>query len=81
MYFLNEAEKQAVQTVVKLGSRYGYGNLIDRLKMAWAKSLLQNYGDKMSIESAFLAAGSERDYTVKDKEQIINWIKEYIGEE
>lgn len=47
-------EVEAIRTVVELGSRYGYGNLIGHLQTAWARDLM-TIG--MSEKSARLAAG------------------------
>lgn len=37
-------EKEAVQTVIKLAKKYGFGNLIAHLKRVWALDLKRKYG-------------------------------------
>ena len=41
---LFSGEKEAIQTVLALGAKYGYGNLIAHLRRAWALSLKSKYG-------------------------------------
>ena len=41
---LFSGEKEAIQTVLALGAKYGYGNLIAHLRRAWALSLKNQYG-------------------------------------
>lgn len=48
-------EKEAIETVVALAERYGYGNLIDRLKTAWSEKLQRDHGFGARI--ADLSAG------------------------
>ena len=49
-------ERDAIETVKRLGAQYGYGNLISHLKDAWSESL-QGGKYEFSKESADLAAG------------------------
>jgi len=44
MLGLFPGEKEAIKTVIALGEKYGYGNLISHLKRAWALHLAQDYG-------------------------------------
>lgn len=37
-------EVEAIRTVVELGARYGYGNLIGHLQTAWARDLVEKLG-------------------------------------
>jgi hypothetical protein len=48
-------EQDAIRTVRELGARYGYGNLISRLKDAWSEHLQATSG--LSKKSGDLAAG------------------------
>ena len=48
-------EAEAIKTVVELGARYGYGNLIGHLQTAWARHLVKDLG--FTEQSARLAAG------------------------
>ncbi len=41
---LFQGEKEAIETVLSLGAKYGYGNLIAHLRRAWALSLKNKYG-------------------------------------
>jgi hypothetical protein len=47
-------EKQHIIEAVKAGRAHGYGNVIDRLKMAWAHDLVANHG--MDVEQAMTGA-------------------------
>lgn len=49
-------EKEAIETVKRLGAQYGYGNLISHLKDAWSESL-QGGSYNIGKTSADLAAG------------------------
>ena len=48
-------EAEAILLAIDVGSRYGYGNVIDRLKKAWAGMLVRRH--KMSQDAADRAAG------------------------
>ena len=39
-------EKEAIQELLKIGNRYGYGNCIAHLRRAWAKKLVAGGLDK-----------------------------------
>lgn len=84
-YFLNDNERKAVKQVIALGKEWGFGNLIDRLRMAWVKYLLEGYKD-MSIKAALLGAGIIDSDRIKGceklgKEKLIDFITVYSGEE
>lgn len=72
-------EKKDVKKVVEYGKRWGYGNLIDRLRMAWALSLMETTDlDCSSIE---VACGLTNGRLTGKREDTINFIKEYIGQD
>lgn len=80
MDFLNDSEHEAVRRVVDAGQQFGYGNMIDRLKIAWALMLHEQWG--MSLPDAFRGAGldperAERPGTDAAK---VQWMKQYIGD-
>jgi hypothetical protein len=52
---LEAGEAEAIRTVYELGAKYGYGNLIFRLRDAWSASLRIKYG--ISKEAADRDAG------------------------
>lgn len=66
MLFLSEGEKEAVRAVVAHGHIFGYGNLVDRLKIAWAAEILRARPD-FPLRAAMHAATFSR---VHDKERI-----------
>ena len=37
-------EEEAIREVLAAGEQYGYGNLISRLKRAWAEKLVKEHG-------------------------------------
>lgn len=41
---ISEDERQAILTVINLGSQYGFGNMIAHLNSAWAKNLRDKWG-------------------------------------
>lgn len=41
---LSPGEQHAVDTVLKAGEMYGYGNMIAHLKKAWAEMLIEECG-------------------------------------
>lgn len=55
-------EAEAVRKCIELAEQFGYGNLIDRLHIAWAAKLMQEYN--MSVEAACRGAH------IQDKERI-----------
>lgn len=59
---LSKREKEAIRTVIKLGTIWGYGNLIGWLKWAWAKDLKNKYGGSWDkhIKSTDVDAYPER---------------------
>ena len=84
MNFLNEHELKSVHQACEIGEQWGYGNIIDRPKAAWALSLIQKY-ESMSLEGSLRGArwDDERVERLKKipKEEVIKLLKEYIGEE
>jgi len=52
---ISRDEQTAIATVVRLGGRHGFGNLISHLQTAWAKSLVTQY--QMPERAARKAAG------------------------
>ena len=58
-----------LQTVVALGTRYGYGNLIAHLQTAWARHLVKDLD--FSEESARLAATGGNGYPFEWQERIL----------
>lgn len=75
-------EMDAVRECVKHGEQFGFGNMIDRLKIAWALKLMDHPDFPSGIESAFQAAGleSERATRPGDPSKKMKWMREYIGE-
>ncbi|MBE3117485.1 MAG: hypothetical protein IMZ50_01850 [Candidatus Atribacteria bacterium] len=74
-------ERAAVRACVAYGRDHGYGNLIDRLRVAWALMLMTG-AHPLPVYSAWLAAGLERD-RLRDynKAEIVAWCKAYAGED
>lgn len=76
-YILNSNEGFAIKAVVELGRKWGYGNMIDRLKMAWALSL---YEQGLSLESVAIAAGFDPQRLAGGNEAaIIAEMRLYVG--
>ena len=40
---ISDAEQQAIKTVVELGGKFGFGNLMAHLASAWAIRLMEQY--------------------------------------
>lgn len=75
MNFRGEIED--VRQVIKLAEKWGYGNLIHRLKLAWALMLLRS---DQHIRTCFLAAGlEEKDIPKGSKEDIEKLLIEHSG--
>jgi hypothetical protein len=52
------AERQAILTVLRLGAEHGYGNLMQHMATAWAKSLMDQYGmDEATARKASFLSG------------------------
>jgi hypothetical protein len=52
---ISPEEQAAIRTVVELGQRHGYGNLISHLQTAWAARLIAEWN--MDESGARLASG------------------------
>jgi hypothetical protein len=52
---ISAEEHRAILTVIKAGQAFGYGNLIEHLKSAWAVELIEKY--RLSEDAAREAAG------------------------
>jgi len=78
MNFPGEAE--AVRRAIKAGEEYGYGNVIDRVGMAWALSLLERYPD-WSVATALRGAHFDEERAGraegKNREESMKWMREY----
>jgi len=48
MISFSNDEIEAIHTVIKLGDRFGYGNLMSWLQTAWCKTLEEEYGKPLS---------------------------------
>ena len=55
---LFQGEKEAIQTVLALGAKYGYGNLIAHLRRAWALSLKSKFIGHTFSNDKILRGGS-----------------------
>ena len=73
-------EPDAVRKTVEYGSQYGYGNLIDRLKIAWALRLLETFDFDVgtAMRSALI---EDKDRIARaqilGRERFIEWAKKY----
>lgn len=83
----NDNEVAAIRSAVVIGKEFGFGNIIDRLRVAWALALMVE--QKMSVKSACLGAGIDKGRVIlwsKNKTQkriaeLHRAMREYIGEE
>jgi len=64
---ISKGEQEAIKTVVSLGERFGYGNLICHLQTAWASHLVKEY-DFTEKE----AMRGESGYPIKMHEDLMN---------
>ena len=76
-----EVEKDAVQDVIAAGKRWGYGNMILRLKWGWVLELLHTT-PSMAVKAAMQHVGLAYEVTQRlgdePREAIIAEIKRYI---
>ena len=55
---ISDEEQDAIRTVLRLGARFGYGNLMAHLATRWAETLMTDYGmDEASARAASLHPG------------------------
>ncbi len=80
MTFLR-GEHDAIKVVIDIGKQWGFGNLIDRLSVAWALSLVDNH--ELDIKTAWSAAGLDKERIERGhtNDQIIQWMREYTAQE
>lgn len=82
MIFLNNEELEAVRSCVSIGRRHGFGNMIDRLRMAWALHLIEESG--LSVKSACMGALMSvvkvKMYSKLSEEAFKKQAREYIGD-
>lgn len=64
---LYPGEKEAVETVLKHGAQYGYGNLIAHLGRAWAEELVKDYG--VSEKAAIDRVSHQTPYSLRLEKQ------------
>ena len=64
---ISKDEQQAIKTVVSLGEKFGYGNLICHLQTAWAAQLVKEYGFTEEV-----AMRGESGYPIKMHEDLMN---------
>jgi len=83
---LFSGEREAVKRAVSSGAAFGYGNIIDRLKIAWVLQLKKREG--ITWKSACLGALLDEERTneivksaKKDEEALIAWMKSYTCQE
>lgn len=79
-------EQEAIKQVVKAGAAYGYGNMIDRLKIAWLLKLKESLN--CSWKTACLGAGLDSERTDRIIKAANNYeaaliieLKEYVCKE
>ena len=76
-------EKEATRKCCELGAKFGYGNLMHRMKAAWALNLLEKYD--MSVEAAcggaLMSKEEVKGLGIMDKKDAIKWLKDYCFEE
>jgi|GEM_PF-5003010 len=79
MNFPGEAE--AIRRAVEVGKAYGYGNVMDRVGMAWALSLLEQYPD-WSVSTALRGALFDEERARRGsrlgREKAMAWMRAYI---
>ncbi len=92
MSVVSPGEIDAVQKCVAGGRKYGHGNMIDRLKIAWALDLYTRTndpkdplfveGETFSLVSAFRSAGLnvERAERPGEVEEKLRWMRKYTGD-
>ncbi len=67
---LSDEEIKAVKSVIELGRRWGYGNLIAHLTTAWARVLIaEGHDEYMALT---WGSGSGRGYSVKKQKWLLN---------
>ncbi len=74
-------EMDAVRTTVEAGRQHGFGNMIDRLGVAWAIELYEKWG--MELPAAFAQARLDPERATRpggDLEAKLKWCREYIGD-
>jgi len=73
-------EAEAARECCELGSRYGYGNLISRMRAAWAAYLIEKYPD-MGVEAAcrgaWMPKAEAEGYAGWGRERALAALKEY----
>lgn len=57
MMLVCDAERQAIKTVIQLGERWGYGNLIAHLQAGWARMLVKEHGLSEAAATEFASSG------------------------
>ncbi|MEN6431287.1 MAG: hypothetical protein ABFD06_00100 [Smithella sp.] len=64
-----QGEEKAIETVIKAGDQYGYGNMIAHLKRVWAENLRDKWGlpEKAALEATNVSA-----YPLRKKEKRLN---------
>ena len=77
--FINQKERMDVKFVIRKAQQWGYGNLIDRLKVAWALHLYEK--DGLDLETSFIQSGLRLERLVyKDEDAFVESMRKYIGE-
>ena len=81
-----QGEQEAIHSVIVAGGKYGFGNMIHRLQMAWVLDLKKN--GCPTWHSAALGAllnGYEAakigEHDGKDDRPLVKWLKEYTCQE
>ena len=76
----DELEPEAVRAVVKRGKEWGYGNMICRLRIAWALELYEVYGDDLNLAmvSAGLEAAERAEFDGQTDEQILATLRQRV---
>ena len=81
---LFNGEREAIQGAIKSAEKFGYGNLIDRLRMAWVLKLLKDYPDwgiKQCCSGALMTDQTRINQCVKiHRQDLIDGLKEYTCE-
>lgn len=75
-------ERDAIRQVIEAGKQYGFGNMIDRLRFAWAIRLIEDHD--MSVEAACAGAWMNKDETIRlgkmGRDEFLKQAKEHIFE-
>ncbi len=82
--FLNSEERIAVREVCRHGARWGFGNMIDRLRAGWAVALMEDPLMKdWPLSNHLRAAGFDEGRILRcvrlSREELIASLREYCG--